>query len=169
VCHSGICVQKAVPATHDSSIISFDLLFVPEDLCMCCILFSSGKTTVMSGGPPTQYYERRKKSRCDVNAGEGSSRNPPPQRQSKRTVHMDFPRGCMHIDTEIEKVEEDRMDTSEDEYADDETYKISPMSASENSAEEDDEHDGSEEGQEDEVENEEEEGMIEGTLNPQSG
>jgi hypothetical protein len=74
----------------------------------------------------------------------------------------------MHIDTEIEEVEEDRMETSEDESADDETYKMPPMPALENSAEEDDEGDGSEEGQEDEVENEEEEGMIEGTLNPRS-
>jgi hypothetical protein len=58
------------------------------------------------------------------------------------------------------------METSEDESTDDETYKMSPMPASENSTEEDDEGDGSEEEQEDEVENEEEEGMIEGTLNP---
>jgi hypothetical protein len=61
------------------------------------------------------------------------------------------------------------METSEDESTDDETYKMSPMPASENSTEEDDEGDGSEEEQEDEVENEEEEGMIEGTLNPWSG
>jgi hypothetical protein len=172
VCHTGqtgICVQKAVPATQNSSIISFDLLFVPEDLCMCCILFSLGKTAIMSGSPHTQYYERRKKIRRNVNAGEGSSRNPPPQRQSKRTVHRDFPRGHMHIDTEIEEVEEDRMETSEDESADHETYKMSPMPASETSAEEDDQGDGSEEGQEDEVENEEEGGMIEGTLNARSG
>jgi hypothetical protein len=71
----------------------------------------------------------------------------------------------MHIDIEIEEVEEDHMKTSEDESVDDETYKMSPMPSSENSVEEDD---GSEEGQEDEVENEEEEGMIEGTLNPRS-
>jgi hypothetical protein len=75
----------------------------------------------------------------------------------------------MHIDIEIEEVEEDCMETSEDESTNDETYKMSPMPASENSAEEDDEGDGSEEGQEDEVENEEEEGMIEGTFNPRSG
>jgi hypothetical protein len=113
VCHTGqagICVQKVIPTTQDSSIISFDLLFVPDGLCMCCILFSLGITTVMSGSPPTQYYERRKKSQHDVDAGEGSSRNPPPQRQSKRTVHRDFPRGRMHIDIEIEEVEEDRME-----------------------------------------------------------
>jgi hypothetical protein len=40
----------------------------------------------------------------------------------------------MHIDTEIEEVEEDRMETS-----DDETYKMSPMPALEKSTEEDDE------------------------------
>jgi hypothetical protein len=100
----------------------------------------------MYESPPTQYYERRKKSRRGVDAGEGRSRNSPPQRQSKRTVHRDFPRGHTHIDTKIEEVEEDRMETSEDESADDETYKMFPMPASENSAEEDDEGDGSEEG-----------------------
>jgi hypothetical protein len=52
----------------------------------------------------------------------------------------------MHIDTKIEEVEEDHMETSEDEFVDDETYKMSPMPASENSTEEDDEGDGSEEG-----------------------
>jgi hypothetical protein len=75
----------------------------------------------------------------------------------------------MHIDTEIEEVEEDHMETSEDKSTDDETYKMSLMPTSENSAEEDDEGDGSEEGQEDEVENVKEEGVIEGTLNPLSG
>jgi hypothetical protein len=38
------------------------------------------------------------------------------------------------------------METSEDESADDETYKMSAMPALENSTEEDDEGDGSEEG-----------------------
>jgi hypothetical protein len=136
---------------------------------MFCILFSSGKSAIIFGSPPTQFYERRKKSQRDVDTGEGSSRNPQPGTSTKRTVHMDYPRGHMHIDTKIEEVEEDCMETSEDESADDETYKMSPMPTSENSAEEDDEGDGSEEGQEDEVENEEEEGMIEGTLNPRSG
>jgi hypothetical protein len=133
---------------------------------MFCILFSSGKSAIMSESPPTQFYERRKKSRCDVDASEGSSRNPQPGTSTKRTVHRDYPQGRMHIEIEIEEVEEDRMETSEDESADDETYMMSPMLASENSAEEDDEGDGSEEGQEDEVENEEEEGMIEETLKP---
>jgi hypothetical protein len=101
---------------------------------MFCILFSSGKLATMSASPPTQFYERRKKSRRDVDTGEGSSSNPPPQRQSKRIMHRDFPRGRMHIDTEIEEVEEDRIETSDDEYADDETYMMSPMQAFENSA-----------------------------------
>jgi hypothetical protein len=75
-------------------------LFVPEDLCMYCTSLFSGKAAIMSSGsPPTQFYERRKKSRCDVDAGEGGTRNPPPQRTSKRTVLRDFPRGRMHIDT----------------------------------------------------------------------
>jgi hypothetical protein len=41
----------------------------------------------------------------------------------------------MHIDTEIEEVEEDPIETSDDESAEDETYKMSPMPQSENSAE----------------------------------
>jgi hypothetical protein len=43
----------------------------------------------------------------------------------------------MHIDTEIEEVEEDPMETSDDEYADDETYKMSPVPSSKNSSEDD--------------------------------
>jgi hypothetical protein len=86
-----------------------------------------------SESPPTQFYEWRKKSRRDVDAGEGSSRNPPGA--AKKTVHRDFPRGRMHIDTEIEEVEEDPIETSGDESAKDETYKMSPMPQSENSVE----------------------------------
>ena len=98
----------------------------------------SGKSAIMSSeSSPAQFYERRKKSRHDVNAGEGGSRNPPPQRTSKRTVLRDFPRGRMHIDTEIEEVEEDPMETSDDEYADDETYKMSLVPSSKNSSEDD--------------------------------
>jgi hypothetical protein len=70
--------------------------------------FFSGKSVIMSGSPPTQFYERRKKSRHDVDVGEGSSRNPP--RVAKKIVHRDYPRGRMHIDTEIEDVEEDPKD-----------------------------------------------------------
>jgi hypothetical protein len=72
----------------------------------------------------------------------------------------------MHIDTKIEEVEEEQMETSDDESAKDETYRMSPVPPSENSAEEDDESNGSQEGHE---AVEEEEGMVEGTLNPRSG
>jgi hypothetical protein len=142
-------------------------LFVPEDLCMYCISLFSGKAAIMSfGSPPTQFYERRKKSRCDVDASEGGSRNPPPQRTSKRTVLRDFPRGRMHIDTEIEEVEEDPMETSDDESADDETYKLSLVPPSKNSSEDDVESIESELRRQ--VEEEEQEEMVEGTLNPRS-
>jgi hypothetical protein len=90
-----------------------------------------------SESPPTKSYERRKKSRHDVDAGEGGSRNPPPRGTSKGTVLRDFPRGRMHIDTEIEEVEEDPMETSDDESIDDETCKMSPVPPSENSSEDD--------------------------------
>jgi hypothetical protein len=70
----------------------------------------------------------------------------------------------MHIDTEIEEVEEDHIEISDDESTDDETYRMSPMQASENSAKEDEDN-GSEE-RHDSAAEEEEEGMVEGTLNP---
>jgi hypothetical protein len=104
---------------------------------LCTSLFSGKAAIMSSGSPPTQFYERRKKSRCDVDAGEGGSSNHPPQRTSKRTVLRDFSRGHMHIDTEIEEVEEDPMETSDDEYADDETYKMSLVPSSKNSSEDD--------------------------------
>jgi hypothetical protein len=119
-----------------------------------------------SGSPPTQFYERWKKSRCDVDAGEGRSRNPPPQRTFRRTLLRDFSRGHMHIDTEIEEVEEDPMETSDDESADDETYKMSPVPPSKNSSEDDVESIESELRRH--VEEEEHEEMVEGTLNPRS-
>jgi hypothetical protein len=52
-------------------------------------------------------------------------------------VLRDFPRGRMHIDIEIEEVEEDLMETSDDESVDDETYKMSLVPPSENSSEDD--------------------------------
>jgi hypothetical protein len=61
----------------------------------------------------------------------------PPQRTSKRTVLRDFPRDRMHIDTEIEEVEEDPIETSDDESSDDKTYKMSPVPPSKNSSEDD--------------------------------
>jgi hypothetical protein len=131
---------------------------------MFCIVFSSRKTTIMSGSPPTQFYERRKKSRCDVDTGEGSSRNPQPSTAIKRIVNRDLPKGRMHIDTEIEEVEEDPMETSDDESAEDESYKMSPMPASKNSNEDDEGNDS--DGGHEAVE--EEQRRVEGTLNPRS-
>jgi hypothetical protein len=127
----------------------------------------SGKAAIMSSeSPPTQFYERRKKSWRDVNAGEGGSRNPPPQRTSKRTMLRDFPRGRIHIDTDIEEVEEDPMETSDDESTNDETYKMSPVSPSKNISEDDVESIESELRRQ--VEEEEQEEMVEETLNPRS-
>jgi hypothetical protein len=111
-------------------------------------------------------YERRKKSRHDVDAGEGGSRNPLAQRTSKRIVRRDFPRCRMHIDIEIEEVEEDPMETSDDESANDETYKMSLVPPSKNSSEDDVESIESELRKR--VEEEEQEEIVKGTLNPRS-
>jgi hypothetical protein len=102
----------------------------------------------------------------DVDAGEVGSRNPPPRGTSKRKVLRDISRGRMHIDTEIEEVEKDPMETSDDESADDETYKMSPVPPSENCSEDDVESIDSELRRQ--VEEEEQEEMVEGTLNPRS-
>jgi hypothetical protein len=72
----------------------------------------------------------------------------------------------MHIDMEIEEVEEDPMETNDDESTDDETYKMSPVPPSENSSENDVESIESELRRQ--VEEEEQEEMVEGTLNPRS-
>jgi hypothetical protein len=134
---------------------------------MYCTSLFSGKAMIMSSGsPPTQFYERRKKSQRDVDAGEGGSRNPLPQITTKRTVLRDFPRGRMHNDMEIEEVEEDPIETSDNKSADDKTYKMSPVQPSENSSEDDVESIESELRRQ--VEEEEQEEMIEGTLNPRS-
>jgi hypothetical protein len=134
---------------------------------MYCTSLFLGKAMIKSSEcPSTQFYERRKKSQRDVNAGGGGSRNPPPQRTSKRAVLMDFPRGRMHIDMEIEEVEEDPMETSDDESTDDETYKMSPVPPSENSSENDVESIESKLRRQ--VEKEEQEEMVEGTHNPRS-
>jgi hypothetical protein len=50
-------------------------------------------------------------------------------------VRRDFPRCRMHIDIEIEEVEEDPMETSDDESTNDETYKMSLVPPSKNSSE----------------------------------
>jgi hypothetical protein len=81
-------------------------------------------------------------------------------------VLRDFPRGRIHIDTEIEEVEEDPMEVSDDESADDETYKMSPVPPSKNSSEDDVESIESELRWQ--VEEKEQEEMVEGTLNPRS-
>jgi hypothetical protein len=67
----------------------------------------------------------------------------------------------MHIDTKIE--EENPMDTSDDESAEDETYRMSPVPPFENSAK--DEIESNDSGARHDAE-EEDEGMVEGTLNP---
>jgi hypothetical protein len=139
-------------------------IFVPEDLCIYCISLFSGKiASMLSEGSSPHHLEGRKKSRCDVDVGEGGSRSRQPQRQYKRIMHRNFSRGDMHIDTEIE--EENPMETSDDVSAEDETYRMSPVPPSENSAE--DEIESGESGVRHEVE-EEEEGLVEGTLNSQS-
>jgi hypothetical protein len=79
-------------------------------------------------------------------------------------VHRDFPRGHMHIDTEI--VEENPMETSDDESAHDETYRMSLVPLSENSVEDDVE--SNDNGLRQDVEKEEQGWMVEGALNPRS-
>jgi hypothetical protein len=79
-------------------------------------------------------------------------------------VHRDHPRGHLHIDTEIEVIEEDPMETSDDESVEDKTYRMSLMPPSENSAEEDDESNDTWVGHK----AVEEEGRFERTLNPYS-
>jgi hypothetical protein len=162
-----MCFQNPIRAIPSSSILVLGLFLFLRTYAYIVLLFFSRKAAIMSSGsPPTQFYERRKKSQRDVDAGEGGSRNPPPQKTSKRTVLRDFPRGHMHIDTEIEEVEEDPMETSDNESADDETYKMSPVPPSENSSEDDVESIESELRRQ--VEEEEQEEMVEGTLNPRS-
>jgi hypothetical protein len=68
----------------------------------------------------------------------------------------------MHIDTEIEEVEEDAMETSDDESTDDEIYKMSLVPPSENNSEDNVESIESELRRQ--VEEEKQEEMVEGTL-----
>jgi hypothetical protein len=72
----------------------------------------------------------------------------------------------MHIDIEIEEVEEDPMETSDDESTNDETYKMSLVPPSINSSEDDVESIESELRKR--VEEEEQEEIVKGTLNPRS-
>jgi hypothetical protein len=128
------------PETHFcGSEIVYSFLFYPEDLYMWCIhLFSGVSEFMVSEDSSPHHIERRKKSRRDIDASEGGSRNPPTRRASKRTVHRDFSRARMSINTEIEEEEEQNpMETNNDEIADDETYRMSPVPPFENNAEDD--------------------------------
>jgi hypothetical protein len=71
----------------------------------------------------------------------------------------------MHIDIEMEEVEEHPMETHDDESIKDETYKMFQMPPSENNIDDDDESNDS--GVRQEVENDGE-GMVKGTPNPRS-
>jgi hypothetical protein len=81
-----------------------------------------------------------------------------------RIVHRAYPRGRLHIATEIE--EENPMDMRDDESVEDETYRMSPMPPSENNAK--DEIESNDSGVRHEIEEDKEERMVEGTLNPRS-
>jgi hypothetical protein len=106
-------------------------LFVPEDLCLVCTSLISGKAEIMSSERPSiQYYEKRKKSRRDVDAGDGSSRNPPLRRSTREAAHRDLSWGSMHIDLEI-KEEEHIVESSDDDDVEDESYMISPSATRE--------------------------------------
>jgi hypothetical protein len=87
----------------------------------------------------------------------------------------EHPRGqCLETSQEVactligrlRGVEEDPMETSDDESTDDKTYKISPVPPSDNSSEDDVESIESELRWQ--VEEEEQEEMVEGILNPRS-
>jgi hypothetical protein len=97
-----VYVQKPILAVLSSFILFVDLLLFPRTYTYVVYSFFSEKLVIMSESLPTQFYERRKKSRRDVDVSEGGSSNPPPQRQSKRIVHRDYPRDHMHIEIEIE-------------------------------------------------------------------
>jgi hypothetical protein len=122
-----------------------------------------------SGRPSIQYYEKRKKSHRDVEAGEGSSRNPPLRRSTRPAAHRDLPRGSMDIDLEIEE-EEHIVESSDDDAVEDENYMISPWAARGSVNDDEDENLDDANEIEDElrrqVEEEEEEG-AEGIANPQ--
>jgi hypothetical protein len=161
-----MCFHNPIRVILSSSILVIGLFLFLRTYHILYISFLRKGSDHVLQKSTTQFYERRKKSQRDVDAGEGGSRNPPPQRTYKRTVLRDFPRGCMHIDTQIEEVEEDSMETSDDEFVDDETYKMSLVPPSENSSEDDVESIESELRRL--VEEEEQEEMVEGTLNPRS-
>jgi hypothetical protein len=64
-------------------------------------------------------------------------------KEDSKEQFIDFPRGHMSTDAKIVEEEEDPMETGDDESADDETYRMSPMPPSENNVEDDVESDES--------------------------
>jgi hypothetical protein len=146
-------------------------LFILEDLCLVCTSLILGKAEIMSSGRPSiQYYEKRKKSHRDVDASEGSSRNPLLRRSIRAAAHRDLPRGSMDIDLEIEE-EEHIVESSDDDDVEDESYMISPRAAMESILDDDEDENMDDASEiEDElrrqVEEEEEEG-AQGIGNPQ--
>jgi hypothetical protein len=138
---------------------------------MVCTSLISGKAKIMSSRRPSiQYYEKRKKSRQDVDADEGSSKNPPLRRLTRAAAHRDLPRGSMDNNLEIEE-EEHIVESSDDDDVEHENYRISPRATRE-SVLDDDEDENMDDANEIEdelrrqVEEEEEEG-AEGIANPQ--
>jgi hypothetical protein len=138
---------------------------------MVCTSLILGKAEIMSSGRPNiQYYEKRKKSRRDVDAGEGSSRNPPLRRSTRGAAHRDLPMSSMDIDLGI-KEEEHIVESSDDDDVEDENYRISPRAARE-SVLDDDEDENMDDANEIEDElrrqvEEEEEEAAKGIANPQ--
>jgi hypothetical protein len=138
---------------------------------LVCTSLISGKEEIMSSGIPSiQYYEKRKKSHRDVDAGEGSSRNPPLRRSTRAAAHRDLPRGSIDIYLEIEE-EEHIVESSDDDDVEDESYMISPRAAREFVLDDDEDENMDDANEIDDelrrqVEEEEEEG-AEGIANPQ--
>jgi hypothetical protein len=121
--------------------------------------------------PSIQYYEKRKKSHRDMNASEGSSRNPPLRRSTRAAVQRDLPRGSMHIDLKIEEEEHIVESSDDDDDVEDESYMISPRAARESVLDDDEDENMDDTNEiEDELRRqveEEEEERAEGTANPQ--
>jgi hypothetical protein len=117
-----------------------------------------------------QYYEKRKKSHRDVDAGEGSSRNPTLRRSIREASHRDLPRDSMDIDLEI-KEEDHIVESSDDDDMEDESYMISPRATMESILDDDEDEDIDDANEiEDELRRqveEEEEEYAEGIANPQ--
>jgi hypothetical protein len=131
--------------TLNPSIFFIDLFLFLRTYACSILPFLSGKTTSMSSKSSSPHQLER--------------------RIYNRIVHRAYPRGRLHIETEIE--EENPMDMRDDESVEDETYRMSPVPPSENNAK--DEIESNDSGVRHEIEEEEEEErMVEGTLNPRS-